>query len=103
MCNPYPRPQEVIGEPAARSYRSWGPLGTLWDLWGPSFEEVIDFTYFYTKYVIFNTKCTFKFLEGHFLPGFLAEGRRDTQRVFVLMPETQKMFPTLILKKTFQI
>ena len=33
-----------------------------------------------------SNKCTFKFIEGHFPPRFLAEGSRDTQRVIVLMP-----------------
>ena len=45
------------------------------------FEEVIGFSHF-------SNKCTFKIVEGHFSPRFLAEGRRDTQRVLVLILPT---------------
>ena len=45
----------------------------------------------------------FLILEGHFSQRFLAEGRRDTQRVLVLIPKTQKMFPILISPKMFPI
>merc|ERR1711903_372675 len=45
--DPYSRPPEPSGRkklsvlgPAARSYRFWGPLGTIWDLWGPSGDHL---------------------------------------------------------------
>ena len=62
----------------ARSYRGTGrkKLSVLGTIWGPSFEEVIDFSHFQSKYVIFSHKCTFKILECHFPPGFFAGGRR---------------------------
>ena len=47
--------------------------------------------WFYVLFVIFNEIChfsptlTFKFLEGIFSPRFLAKGRRDPQRVLVLI------------------
>ena len=28
--------RKKLSGPAARSYRFWGPLGTIWDPWGPS-------------------------------------------------------------------
>ena len=106
-ANRPPRSYRFWG-PAARSYRFWGPLGTIWDLWGPSgdlwgpsFEEVIDSIHFELKYDMFSKTCIFNILEGHFSQGFFAEGRRDTQRVLVLIPTTQQMFPILILKKCF--
>ena len=40
-------------------------------------------------YIIFCNKCTFKIIEGHLSLRFLAEGRRNTQRVLVLiLPST---------------
>ena len=55
----------------------------------------------YEKHIIVCQKCTLKILGCHFPPGFVAEGRRGTQRLFVLIPKTQKLFPILILTKCF--
>ena len=49
----------------------------------------------------------FQILKGHISPGFVAEGRRDTQRVLVSIPKLknvsyinhQQMFPILIPNK----
>ena len=54
-------------------------------------------TFFFIK------KMHFQILEGHVSPGFFAEGRRDTQRVLVLIPETQTMFPILVPQKIYNI
>ena len=74
------RPQEVIGGPAARSYRFWGPLGTIWDLWGPSGDhhsKKLSILVIFDQHIYFLAKkCTFKILGCHFPPGFFAEGRR---------------------------
>ena len=55
-----------------------------------TFEEVIDISYFYSKYIIFSQTRTFKILEGQFLPQKPAGGRRNPQRVLVLILRTTR-------------
>ena len=59
-----------------------GPSGTIW---GPSFEEVIDFSHFHTKYVIFSQKHTFQILDAHFPKRFRLKphiNQKNLKKVF---------------------
>ena len=79
---------------AARSYRFWGPLGTIWR---PSFKEVIDCWSCFIKIYIFGQKCTFEIYNVIFHKDF-EWNRTSIKKTWKKFPDInpQQIFPILI-------